>query len=192
MVRVVRAKTQCAGDLGGARYSRSTLSGMSSLGKDSRNEINSSNDLLALFGGRTLNQVRPSLWREDAHPYFFRGGVLRPEGEEVAKVSWAIDHRTRNGAVNGDMLALDVAQDLVVRGRFAALVMLWLQAVNGDRYPQVRDRSPRPRDGPERASHHLDMDAARGQLRQQHLQFTIANQRISPHNREMQRLVLVN
>ena len=92
----------------------------------------------------------------------------------------------RDRAVNRDVMPLDVPQDLLVSGRFAAQIVVRLQAIDGDRDPQTGQRRPGLRNRTESAGHHLHVNPSVGEYGEQDLQFAVAHQRIAADDGEME------
>jgi hypothetical protein len=132
------------------------------------------------------------LRRKDAHPNLFHRLVCRPLSYKVSKIFRALEHRAGDGAMNGDMLALNVSPDLVVGRRLTALIVFGLQAVHRDANPKVRQRGPRWIDGPEGAGDNLNMYAEKGEFRQQNIQLAISHKGIATDDGKMKRLVFLH
>lgn len=90
------------------------------------------------------------------------------------------------------MLALDVAENFLVRGRLSPDIVLGLKAVDGNRDAHERERCPGKRYGSERTGHDLDMNATVHELRQESVNLTIANQGIATDDGEVERLVPID
>jgi hypothetical protein len=83
-------------------------------------------DTLAVGGREAFDVGRAALGREGAHPDFFNGRIGGPEIDEVRDIAVALHHRAGDGAVDGDVLSLNVAQDALVGCGLAARVVLGL------------------------------------------------------------------
>ncbi len=95
-----------------------------------------------LIGREAFDIGSSPLGREDAHPDFCDCRVSRPETDELGEVPAAIHHGAGDGAVNRDVVTLDVAENAFVGGRLTADVVLWLQTIDRDDELQVRQRGP--------------------------------------------------
>jgi len=100
--------------------------------------------------------------------------VGRPEIDKFREITAALYHRASDGAVDRDVVTLNVAQDARVGGGLAAHVVLRLQAVDRDDKLQVRQRGPGYRHQAERAGHDLNVGTL-DQLRPQDLEFTVSD-----------------
>ena len=134
----------------------------------------------ALAGVKRLNQT------------LLISGRWRPEGQELVEVAGARGDLRCNGRVDRDARAGDVLKDAFIGGRFAALVVLRLQAVDGDDHVELPPPGPLGRDDTERAGDHLGMDAAAVELRQDLLKLAVANQGVAADQRNMERTVPVD
>src|SRR5688572_7199902 len=85
-----------------------------------------------------------------------------------------------------DLVTLDVLQNARVGGGLTAGVMFRLQPVDGDADLQAPQRRPREWNGPHRAGHDLDEEAAIGELRQNDIELAIPHQRFPANQRNMQ------
>jgi len=94
--------------------------------------------------------------------------------------------------VNGYLRAFDVLEDAIVGGRFSPRIVFRLQAVDGNHDIQVLEGHPRRWNHPECAGDNLGICAAALNLRQQRVEFAIADERIATHKRDMHRSVLVD
>jgi len=136
---------------------------------------------------RTWRPVRHSAlaaprWGKDAHPNLLHRWVRRPEIDELRDVTAAFHYEAGDGAVNRNVMSLDIAQDALVGSWFAADVMLRLQAIDRNYELKVRQRGPRQWDWTEGAGHNLDVSAL-NQLRQQDIKLAVSNERVAPHDR---------
>jgi hypothetical protein len=94
--------------------------------------------------------------------------------------------------MDSDVLALDVAQDFLVRCGLSPEIVFGLEAVDGNGDAHERERCPGTRDRSERAGHDLHMNAALDQLRQESVDLTVANQGIPADDGEVERLVSID
>ena len=91
-----------------------------------------------------------------------------------------------------DPRAGDALQNALVGCRLAALIMLRLQAIDRNHHVQQFVCAPGRRHSAKRARHDLRVDAALLHLRQNLLQFAVADQGVASDERNMQRLVLID
>src|SRR5437016_4372048 len=127
--------------------------------------------LHALRWRKNLGGYFSALGSEHAHPdlshLFSRG----PKLKKVFQVIGTIHHLSRDGAVHGDPVSSDVLENAFVGGRFAASIVLRLQAVNRDDDPNALHTCPLQRDRAKGAGDDLHEDAALLQIRQQRVKF---------------------
>jgi len=91
-----------------------------------------------------------------------------------------------------DLLARNVSQDSSVGGRRTPDIVLGLQSVNRHDDLQIGQRRPRRRKRPEGARDDLDVNASIEQQRNHQLELAIADQRVTPDDRQMQGLEAVD
>ena len=96
--------------------------------------------LLAVGLRQALGRHLAHLRGVQADPQLRDVRVRRPELHELFEVSVAAHLLPRHGAVDGDVVPLDVLQDAVVGGGLAALVVLGLQPV--DRHDDLQPPQP--------------------------------------------------
>jgi len=145
-------------------------------------------DARAIFGPEFLLGFFADLRRIQAQPDRLDVAIVRPRAHEFLDVAVAERLLPCHRAVHGDLLALDVLEDAIVGGRRPAHVVLGLQPVDRDAHLQPRDRGPRDRNRTHGACHHLHVQAALRQLRQQHVELAIADERLAADERHVQRL----
>src|SRR5262249_54953940 len=90
------------------------------------------------------------------------------------------------------LVPLDVLENAIVGGRRSARVVFGLQAVDRDADLQATDGRPGLRDRAHRAGHELRVDAALGELRQEHVELAEAHERLAADNREVNRILFVD
>ena len=129
---------------------------------------------LPLIGVEAFDVGGATLGCEDAHPDFLDRRIRRPESDELGNVAATLHHRAGDGAVDRNVMTLDIAEDSIVRGRLAARVVFRLQAVDRDRQLQIRQRGPRQWDRTERAGDNLYVGTL-DQLRQKNFEFPITD-----------------
>src|SRR5215471_4336553 len=88
------------------------------------------NHPLPIGGSQPLLGHFANLWRVEAVPDLFDLRYCRPEGEELLDVAVAVHLLPRHGAVDGDVMPLDVLEDPLVGRRSASGVVLGLQPVD--------------------------------------------------------------
>jgi hypothetical protein len=142
--------------------------------------------------GQYLAAGFPLLGRKDAEPDAPNGGTGTPKIKELAEVSRTLRHLAGNGAVYGDFVSLDMLEDAVVCRRFSPFVMFRLQAVDRDTEIEIPYTSPLGRNRADRARNDLCGDPALLECREQGRYFPESHQRFAAHERNVQRLVLVN
>ena len=98
--------------------------------------------LSAHRGGENLRTLGSLLRGEQADPdsLYLRTGA--PETEKLFEVSRTAGDLAGDGAVNGYEAVTDRFKNSLVGGRFAALVMLRLQPVDGDDQAELGERIP--------------------------------------------------
>ena len=135
-----------------------------------------------MYEDNSMSIGRTPLGCEDAHPDFLHRWIGRPEIHKLGEVAAALHHRAGDGAVDRNVVTLDIAKDSIIRGRLAARIMFRLQSIDRDRQLQIRQRGPRQWDRTERAGHNLDMGAF-DQLRQQDLKLAVTNEWVAANDR---------
>jgi hypothetical protein len=132
------------------------------------------------------------LWSEDAEPNppdLLSGA---PELHEFLQIAGPLHHLTGDGAVDRDLLASDILQNPIVRGRSTSQVVLPLQTIDGYDDVQAGECYPRWRQLAERAGYNLEMKSTIKEQRNHDLELLIPNQRVATNNRKMQGLEAVN
>jgi hypothetical protein len=81
----------------------------------------------------------------------------------------------------------DILQDSLVGGGCAAAIVLRLQAIDRDHQVKIPDIGPLSRDRPYRARNELDFDAHLVNLWQCYGKLAVANERLTPDNRDVNR-----
>ena len=99
-------------------------------------------DPCAIFGQEPFVRHFADLRRVEAHPDGPDVRVVGPLLDERLDVAVALHLLTRDRAVHGDLVSLDVLQDAIVGGRRAPHVVLRLQAVDRHADLQVLDAAP--------------------------------------------------
>ncbi len=143
---------------------------------------------LPFVGTQDFWHLIADLRREQTEPYFLDFGTGCPEFQELAEVAGPLHHLTGDRAMDRDSLSRDVSQNAVVGCWGAPGIVFGLQTV--DRHGDVQVLKLRPC-GPhrsERAGDNLHVDSARQERRNHQLQFTIADQRVTTDDRQVQRL----
>ena len=146
----------------------------------------------SLRGSQYLPVGCAALGSEDTEPHLSYLRTVRPESEEFVEVSGALRDLRCDGAVNVDLRTLNVFEDAVVGGGFAALIVFGLQAVDGDHDIQFPKLHPRGRNFSECAGDDLGVDTAALDLWQEQIEFAIANERIATDQGDMERTMLVD
>ena len=93
--------------------------------------------------------------------------------------------------MDGYLGALYVLQDALVGGGLAALVVLGLKAVDGDDYVEFLESSPFNGNDSEGAGDDLGVDASSFNLREEELEFAVADQGVAADEGHVQGLLFV-
>ena len=146
--------------------------------------------MYAISRRKHFRTLLANLWSVNAHPDAVDLGPCVPEGHILLQVAGARQHRTCDDPVNVDFAALDVFKNAVVRCRFAPDIVIFRQPVHRHRDPKTRDFHPLDRDRDHSAG---DDECEYAQLTESGknaAEFTMPNQRLSAHQRNMHGLVL--
>ena len=143
--------------------------------------------LSPVFRSQALLALLSFLRRIEAEPDGQDFPAPGPEIRKVPQIVVMLKELTGDGAMNVDSMAGNVLEDAVVSGGCAPPVVVGLQAVDGYGQMKVGQISPGSGNGTDRAGDHLHFHTQAAQLRKQNIQFAIANQWLTAHDREVQR-----
>src|SRR5581483_2322858 len=85
-----------------------------------------------------------------------------------------------------------VAEDTLVSRRFTAYVVMFRQTVDGHRHAHARKADPLERNRNDATCDHQCVAALRAQFRQDAAEFAMTYERLASHQRNMQRLMLLD
>ena len=139
-----------------------------------------------------LHISRSALRSEDAEPDLCDFRTRAPESEELFEVARAVGNLRRDRAMHVDVGIHDVLQDPLIRRRLAAYVMLRRKPVDRDDNVEPLVLRPGRGDDAERACDKLGVNAACLDLRNQLIEFPVANQRVTADDRNVDWLVLID
>lgn len=141
---------------------------------------------LAIEGSEALGALLSLLRCKEAEPDVFNLRLARPEIGEFAEIARALDLRTGNSAMDGDLMSGNVFENAIVSCGRTPRVVLGLQAIYGDDQMKIADGAPFERNGANSAGDELDFDIHGCQLGEDDVQFAIANQRLPTDDGQMQ------
>lgn len=150
------------------------------------------NDALAIGWQQSLLGYFAHLWRVEAHPNLTNVFVRRPEANELLEVTVALCLLTRDGAVHRDLVPPNVLENPIVGGRCSPHIVLGLEPVDRDDQLQARQRAPLDGKRSHCAGDDLRIDAFFGEPREDLIQLTETDERLSADDRHVQRIVFVD
>ena len=175
------------GEVGGSWNPFSTRSPISMSGKIRRRRRSSSRTLARSCGVSRSSLTSPSWGVYRLNQIFLTSSPLGPETRKFLQVTLPLNELPGNRAVDVDPMPGDVLQDAVVSGGRPAAIMFGLKAVNGNGKVKIGKIAPRFGYGPDGAGdqHHFHTHSL--QLGKQDLQLTVAHERLTPHDGDVQR-----
>jgi hypothetical protein len=123
---------------------------------------------------------------EEAEPNLANTCLGRPSVGKLLQVVQSHKKLPGDGAVNDDLVTIDVPEDASVRRRCAARIVFGLKAVNGNHQMQIAEFRPFGRDRANGAGHHLNLYTHHVELPDETGQLPVTNQRLAPDQGDMQ------
>jgi hypothetical protein len=144
-------------------------------------------DFGAIMQGQPFFTRFPFLRCIQAEPDLPYPLALGPETGKFFKVTLSLNDLPGDGAVDRDPVPGDVLLDAIVSCRRPAAIVFGLKAINGNGKAEIGKVTPRFWNGPHGAGYEHHLYPHIPQFGEEDLKFTIAHQRLTTHNGNMQR-----